>query len=436
MELYNDLISGRTKLSVVGLGYVGLPLAIAFARHVEVVGFDINSHKVELYRQGVDVTREVGDSAVRQTSAYFACDERELRKASFHIVAVPTPVSPDKTPDLTALKRASEIVGKHLSRGSIVVYESTVYPGATEEVCKPILEEASGLTCGTDFKLGYSPERINPGDTVHRLETIVKIVAGCDDDATETIAAVYGLVVRAGIARVDSIKVAEAAKVIENAQRDINIAFMNELSIIFNKMGLDTLTVLDAAQTKWNFVRFLPGLVGGHCVGVDPYYLTYKAQQLGYHPQVILSGRRINDDMGKYVAENTVKCLIRAKAQIVGARVGVMGITFKENCPDVRNSRVFSLVRELQDYGIEVLVADPIADPDEVWSEYQLRLADLSSLTDLDALVVAVSHDEYAAIRLSALQGMFRSHQPVLVDVKGIFNKQDVERAHYLYWRL
>lgn len=348
MSLYEKLLSGEEKLSLVGLGYVGMPIAVAFARKIQVVGFDLNAKKIELYKSGVDPTNEVGNDVIKETKVDFTADPSKLKEAKFHIVAVPTPVNPDHTPDLTPVEGASRILGQNLTKGSIVVFESTVYPGVTEDICVPILEKESGLKCGVDFKIGYSPERINPGDKVHRLETITKIVSGMDAETLEEIANVYELVVEAGVYRADSIKVAEAAKVIENSQRDINIAFMNELSIIFNKMGIDTQSVLKAAGTKWNFLKFYPGLVGGHCIGVDPYYLTYKAEQLGYHSQIILSGRRINDDMGKYVAESLVKNLIKADIPVKNARVAILGFTFKENCPDTRNTKVIDIYNELQ----------------------------------------------------------------------------------------
>ena len=361
MDLYQALKNRQEKLSLIGLGYVGMPIAVAFSKKVDVIGFDVNAEKVQLYQKGIDPTKEVGDEAIKRCSVDFTNNETKLREARFHIIAVPTPVRDDKTPDLTPVEGASQTLGRNLTKGSIVVYESTVYPGVTEEVCIPILEKASGLKCGKDFKVGYSPERINPGDKVHRLETIVKIVSGMDAETLDTIAKVYELVVDAGVHRAESIKVAEAAKVIENSQRDINIAFMNELSIIFNKMGIDTQAVLKAAGTKWNFLNFFPGLVGGHCIGVDPYYLTYKAEQLGYHSQIILSGRRINDDMGKYVAENIVKQLLRKDISVKNARVAILGFTFKEDCPDTRNTKVIDIVKELRDYGIEPILCDPEA---------------------------------------------------------------------------
>ncbi len=436
--LYNKIVNREEKISLVGLGYVGMPIAVAFSKKADVIGFDLNEKKIELYKQGKDPTCEVGDEAIAACTVDFTADPAKLREAKFHIVAVPTPVNKDHTPDLTPVEGASKILGQNLTKGSVVVFESTVYPGVTEEICVPILEKESGLKCGVDFKIGYSPERINPGDKVHRLETIVKIVSGMDEETLETVAKVYELVVEAGVHRAESIKVAEAAKVIENSQRDVNIAFMNELSIIFNKMGIDTKAVLEAAGTKWNFLKFFPGLVGGHCIGVDPYYLTYKAEQLGYHSQVILSGRRINDDMGKYVAENTVKNLIKAGANVSDARVGILGFTFKENCPDTRNTRVIDIYNELLEYGITPVVADPVADSDEAMHEYGIAFVDMSEIRDMDAIIIAVAHSEFGGINIEKLDGMFASgcNKKVLVDVKGVLNRKDFADTDYIYWRL
>lgn len=436
MSLYEEIISRKTKLSLIGLGYVGLPIAVAFAKKADVVGFDLNAAKIELYKSGIDPTQEVGDEAVKNTTVEFTSDESMLRKAKFHIVAVPTPVNRDHTPDLTPVESASRILGRNLTKGSIVVFESTVYPGVTEEVCAPILEKESGLKCGEDFKIAYSPERINPGDKVHRLQTITKIVSGMDDETLDTVAKVYELVVEAGVHRAPSIKVAEAAKVIENSQRDINIAFMNELSVIFNKMGIDTKSVLEAAGTKWNFLKFYPGLVGGHCIGVDPYYLTYKAEQIGYHSQVILSGRRINDDMGKYVAENIVKSLIKADKTVKGANVAILGFTFKENCPDTRNTKVFDIIKELSEYGIKPLVTDPIADIREAKHLYDLEFVDFNAVHDMDAIVLAVAHSEFKKLTLSQIDNLFDNGKKILIDIKGIMNRKEYEDAGYLYWRL
>jgi len=436
MNLYEKIKNKKEKLSVMGLGYVGLPLAISFAKKVEVIGFDINKEKIEDYRKAIDVTNEVGNKNLRETTAFLTYNEEELQKAKFHIIAVPTPINPDKTPNLDAVIGASRIVGRNLTKGSIVVYESTVYPGVTEDICMPILEKESGLKCGIDFKIGYSPERINPGDKIHRLEKIRKVVSGMDEETLDIIAKVYGLIIKAGVYKAESIKVAEAAKVIENAQRDINIAFMNELSIIFNKLGIDTQAVLRAAGTKWNFLQFTPGLVGGHCIGVDPYYLTYKAEQIGYHSQIILAGRKINDEMGKYVVENALKQLIKANRQIKECRVLVMGITFKENCPDIRNSKVIDIINELKEYGIEVRVVDPLAEESEVQKEYGIKLSKLKNVTDVDAVIFAVPHEKFKNITLKDLKKIYKDNKLVLIDIKGIFNRKEAEDLNYLYWRL
>lgn len=435
MSLYDGILNKKEKLSLVGLGYVGMPIAVAFSKKVNVIGFDVNEKKIEMYKNGIDPTNEVGNDAIKNSTVEFTCDETKLKEAKFHIVAVPTPVRDDHTPDLSPVEGASHIVGRNLTKGSIVVYESTVYPGVTEDICVPILEQESGLKCGVDFKVGYSPERINPGDKVHRLETITKIVSGMDEESLEEIAKVYELVVDAGVYKAESIKVAEAAKVIENSQRDINIAFMNELSIIFNKMGIDTQAVLKAAGTKWNFLNFFPGLVGGHCIGVDPYYLTYKAEQEGYHSQIILSGRRINDDMGKYVAENVVKNMIKCDKNIRGARVGVLGFTFKENCPDTRNTKIIDIIHELNEYGIEPIVVDPTADAEEAKMLYNINFDDMKELKDLDALIIATSHDEFKKIQMQDYDAMFKDEK-ILIDVKGILDRKEYEAAGYCYWRL
>ena len=436
MSLYERIVNGEEKISLVGLGYVGMPIAVAFAKKVGVIGYDLNEKKIQLYKSGIDPTNEVGDEEIRNTTVEFTADETRLREAKFHIVAVPTPVNDDDTPDLTAVEGASRILGRNLTKGSIVVFESTVYPGVTEDVCVPILEKESGLKCGVDFKIGYSPERINPGDKVHRLETIVKIVSGMDAETLEEVANVYKLVVEAGVHRASSIKVAEAAKVIENSQRDINIAFMNELSIIFNKMGIDTKSVLEAAGTKWNFLKFFPGLVGGHCIGVDPYYLTYKAEMLGYHSQVILAGRRINDDMGKYVAENCVKNLIKAGKAVKNAKVAILGFTFKENCPDTRNTKVIDIVKELREYGIEPVIADPAADKAEAKHLYGIDFADVSEIKDMDAVILAVSHEAFTKLSMNDVDAFFGDGKKVLLDVKGLLDRNQYENAGYSYWRL
>lgn len=462
MNLYEEIVKREEKISLIGLGYVGMPIAVAFAKNAEVIGFDVNKQKIDLYKNGIDPTKEVGNEVIKNTSVYFTSDEASLREAKFHIVAVPTPVKDDHTPDLTPVESASRTLGRNLTKGSIVVFESTVYPGVTEDICVPILEKESGLKCGVDFKVGYSPERINPGDKVHRLETIIKVVAGQDKETLDTVAKVYELVVDAGVYKAASIKVAEAAKVIENSQRDINIAFMNELSIIFNKMGIDTKAVLETAGTKWNFLNFSPGLVGGHCIGVDPYYLTYKAEQMGYHSQIILSGRKINDDMGKYVAESTVKKMIKANKQINGAKVAIFGVTFKENCPDVRNTKVVDVIKELEEYGVEVKVVDPSADKEDLWREYRIHLCEVEDIKEMDAVIFAVPHDEFKAIQLEDVKMMFGTTEYVnpdvmnevaatsefdidfdidrkdcvLIDIKGMFNRKEAEDTGFVYWRL
>lgn len=434
--LYEDLLAGKERLSVIGLGYVGMPIAVAFAKVLAVIGYDNNAEKIKAYQEGRDPTQEIGDAAIQKSTMLFTSDAAELKKARFHIVAVPTPVNDDHTPNLSPVISASEAVGKNLMPGSIVVYESTVYPGVTEEICIPILERASGLMAGKEFKVGYSPERINPGDKKHRLENIVKIVSGMDAQSLDTIARVYSLVAKAGIHRAESIKVAEAAKVIENSQRDINIAFMNELSLIFHKMGIDTKEVLHAAGTKWNFLPFYPGLVGGHCIGVDPYYLTHKAEQLGYHSQVILAGRRINDGVGKYIAENTVKLLIHAEKQVKKARVAILGFTFKANCQDTRNTKVFDIVKELREYGIEPMIFDPVADAEEARKFYGIDVKREGQLCRMDALIVAVAHDVFKTYDMEMLNAFYQKGEKVLVDVKGLFDKEAFKAAGYHYWRL
>ncbi len=437
MTLYDQIVAGNEKISLVGLGYVGMPIAVAFARKVKVVGFDLNAEKINLYKSGIDPTNEVGNEVIKNTTVEFTADPSALKEAKFHIVAVPTPVNDDHTPDLSPVEGASRLLGQNLTKGSIVVFESTVYPGVTEDICVPILEKESGLKCGVDFKIGYSPERINPGDKVHRLETITKIVSGMDEETLDIVAKVYELVVEAGVHRAESIKVAEAAKVIENSQRDINIAFMNELSIIFNKMGIDTKAVLEAAGTKWNFLKFFPGLVGGHCIGVDPYYLTYKAEELGYHSQIILAGRRINDDMGKYVAENLVKNLIKADIPVKRAKVGILGFTFKENCPDTRNTKIIDIVRELNEYGIDPVVVDTTADSAEAERLYGVALSEKEALKNMDAVLIAVAHDEFAHLTKEEISSYFnlQNATKVLLDIKGILNRKEYEKD-FSYWRL
>ena len=435
-ELYEKLLAREEKLSVVGLGYVGLPIAVAFAERLSVIGYDLDEGKIRAYRDGRDLTKEVGGERLRDAAVDFTSDASRLREARFHIVAVPTPVHFDHTPNLSCLQEASRTLGRSLARGSAVVFESTVYPGVTEDVCVPILEETSGLRAGVDFKVGYSPERINPGDKVHRLETIVKVVSGMDEESLDLIAKVYGLVARAGVHRAESIKVAEAAKVIENSQRDVNVAFMNELSLIFNRMGIDTRSVLEAAGTKWNFLKFYPGLVGGHCIGVDPYYLTYRAEQLGYHSQVILSGRRINDGMGKYVAESCVKKLIEADKPMKNARAAILGFTFKEDCQDTRNTKIIDIVRELEKYGVACVIADPEADADEARRLYGVELAGMGTIRGADAVILAVAHSRFKALGMGDMDRMFGEGRKVLLDVKGLFDREEYEAAGYIYWRL
>ncbi len=438
MNLYEKIIARKEKISLVGLGYVGLPIAVAFAKKADVIGFDISKEKIELYKKGIDPTKEVGDEGVKNTTVEFTHNEEDLKRAKFHIVAVPTPVGDNHVPNLKPVISASKTVGRNLTKGSYVVYESTVYPGVTEDICIPILEKESGLKAGKDFKVGYSPERINPGDKVHTLQTIVKVSSGMDAESSEIIAKVYELVVDAGVYRAESIKVAEAAKVIENAQRDINIAFMNELSKIFNILGIDTQSVLAAAKTKWNFLNFYPGLVGGHCIGVDPYYLTYKAQQVGYHPEIILAGRRINDGMGKYVVENTIKQLIKADSHIKGAKVAILGFTFKENCPDTRNTRVIDIYNELKEYGIDAMVVDPQADKKEAKEEYGLTLHKLSDVKDVDAIIIAVAHKEFKEFKQEDIDKFYS--KPIinrtLIDVKGLLDRKEYEGLGYNYFRL
>ncbi len=436
MNLFQQIQDKNVKISVIGLGYVGLPLAVELAKKYDVVGFDLNEAKIAQYRKGIDVTDEVGNEALKDSSLVLTSAPSDISDCKFHIVAVPTPINSDKTPNLNPVISASEIVGKHLSEGSIVVYESTVYPGTTEEVCIPILEENSHLEYGKDFKVGYSPERINPGDKVNTLVTIQKIVSGSDEEALKEISALYGSIIRGGIFEAESIKVAEAAKVIENSQRDINIAFMNELSMVFNKMDIDTKAVLEAAGTKWNFLKFTPGLVGGHCIGVDPYYFTYKAEQLGYHSQIILAGRKINDDMGRYIASNIIKKMINSKLQINGARVAILGLTFKENVADVRNTKVNDIVDELMEYGVDVLVHDPKASPKEVKEVFGFDLVQDNELKNLDAVVLAVPHQEYNEYRASDFLPMYRTDDKVFIDIKGVYGRKALEAEGFNYWSL
>ena len=437
MLTYEQFRTKQATLAVVGLGYVGLPLTVALAKHFAVIGFDIKADRVAQLQAGHDVTHEVSDADLGASTARFTSDPAALAEAALIIVAVPTPIDSHRNPDLTPVLSASRAVGRQMQRGCVVVYESTVYPGVTEDVCVPVLERESGLSFGTDFTVGYSPERINPGDKVHTLETITKVVSGSDAPTLDLLAEVYGSVVRAGIHRAPAIKVAEAAKVIENTQRDINIALMNELALIFGKMDIDTQAVLEAAGTKWNFLPFRPGLVGGHCIGVDPYYLTFKAQELGYHPEVILAGRRINDAMGKVVAENCVKQLIRLGHGVSGARVGILGFTFKEDVPDLRNTRVVDIIHELEEYGVQPLVHDPQADPREALHEYNQELVPLDALHDLDALILTVAHASFRSLDPAGLAARFKPGSRVLLlDVKSFWNKDHLRDLGYAYWRL
>ncbi len=439
MSLFEDIKNRKEKIAVVGLGYVGMPIAVEFAKKADVIGFDINKAKIDLYKSGVDPTNEVGKEAISSTEVLFTSDETMLKLARFFIVAVPTPVNTDHTPDLSPVEGASEVVGRNLQKGSIVVFESTVYPGVTEDVCIPILERCSGLKCGKDFKIGYSPERINPGDRVHTLTNIRKIVSGIDKETLNEIKNVYDLVIEAGTYPVSSIKTAEAIKVVENSQRDINIAFMNELAMVFDRMGIDTGEVVDGMNTKWNALGFRPGLVGGHCIGVDPYYFTYEAEKLGYHSQIILNGRIVNDSMGAYIADATIRKMIEAGQAPRHSRVVILGLTFKENCPDTRNSKVYDIIKRLGDYGIEPDVVDPWADAKDAMNEYGVSLKDLESINDADCVIVAVGHEAFKKIDISKIKALYKTGadtEKVLIDVKGIYNIKDLEKSGLRWWRL
>lgn len=440
MSLYDDLLQKKEKLALIGLGYVGMPIAIEFAKYIEVVGFDLNKEKIDLYKNGIDPTNEVGNEAIRNSSVYFSADSISLDMAKFFIVAVPTPVNTDKTPDLSPVEGASRILAKHLSKGSIVVFESTVYPGVTEDVCIPILERESELKCGIDFKVGYSPERINPGDKHHRLTNIKKIVSGNDQEALEQIRKIYDIVIEAGTYPVSSIKTAEAIKVVENSQRDINIAFMNELAMVFDRMGIDTNEVVDGMDTKWNALKFRPGLVGGHCIGVDPYYFTYEAEKLGYHSQIILSGRKVNDSMGKFVADAAIRELVKAEYAPAKAKVIILGLTFKENCPDIRNSKVIDIINRLNEYGIISQVVDPWANRNESLKEYGVELVDFRSVNDADCIILAVAHKEFIEMGINGIQKMFNGNRAlekrIFIDIKGICSSRDLKASGLTYWRL
>lgn len=440
MSIYEKLLSKEEKLALVGLGYVGMPIAVAFAKKgLDVIGFDLNKEKIDLYKSGVDPTKEVGDEVIKNTTLEFTADETRLKEAKFIIVAVPTPVNTDHTPDLTPVIGASEIVGRNLCKGAIVVYESTVYPGCTEDVCIPILEKESGMKCGVDFKIGYSPERINPGDKVHRLENIRKIVSGCDDESLEEIKNVYDIVIEVGTYPVSNMRTAEAVKVVENSQRDINIAFMNELAMVFDRMDIDTNEVVDGMNTKWNSLGFRPGLVGGHCIGVDPYYFTYEAEKLGYHSQIILNGRIVNDSMGAYVADQAVKKMIEAGQAPKKSKVVILGLTFKENCPDTRNSKVDDIIKQLETYGIEPTVVDPWASERDAMREYGVHLKKMEEAKDADCVIVAVAHNEFRAMGLDDIKGLFKNGadgEKVLIDVKGLYKVADLNASGMKWWRL
>lgn len=441
MSLYQKLVNKEEKLALVGLGYVGMPIAVAFSKKgLNVIGFDLNKAKIDLYKSGIDPTKEVGDDVIKNTTLEFTSDPQKLKEAKYIIVAVPTPVNADHTPDLKPVIGASEIVGKNLSKGSIVVFESTVYPGVTEDVCVPIIEKESGLKCGVDFKIGYSPERINPGDKVHRLENIHKIVSGMDAESLEEIKNVYDLVIEVGTHPVSSIKTAEAVKVVENSQRDINIAFMNELAMVFDRMGIDTNEVVDGMNTKWNALGFRPGLVGGHCIGVDPYYFTYEAEKLGYHSQIILNGRMVNDGMGKYVADSAIKQMILAGKSPKKSNVVILGLTFKENCPDTRNSKVDDIIKRLAEFEIKPIVVDPWASDRDAMHEYGVTLTKLADVKDADCVIVAVAHNEFRALSLNDIKALFRKdsadNEKVLVDVKGLYKIADLNASGMKWWRL
>lgn len=439
MMIYENLINKKEKLAIIGLGYVGMPLAVAFAKSLEVIGFDINQSKIMRYQQGIDDTQEIGDEMIQLTSVAFTSDETRLEEAKFFIVAVPTPIKADKTPELAPVQGACEVIGRHLQPGSIIVFESTVYPGVTEDICVPILEQVSGLTCGKDFGIGYSPERINPGDQTHRVHNIVKIVSGMNDEVLDEIAKVYELIVETGVHRAPSIKVAEAAKLAENAQRDINIAFMNELAVVFERMGICTNEVIEAMNTKWNALGFSPGLVGGHCIGVDPYYFIYEASRKNYHSPIITAGRKINNDMGNFIADITIKHMIKANKRVKDSRVCILGITFKENCPDIRNTRVMDIITRLQEYGIHTLVVDPVANEEDLRNEYGVELVSLDTVRDVDCVIVAVAHEGFRNMEVDEYDCLFKKDNKtgkVFIDVKSIMNKTIMESRGYSYWSL
>lgn len=439
-SLYEKILNKEERLSVIGLGYVGMPIAVAFAKKVKVIGFDLNSEKILLYKRGIDPTGEVGDDIIGATSVHFTADEKELQKAKFHIVSVPTPVNQDHTPDLTPVEGASRILGRNLTKGSVVVFESTVYPGVTEDVCVPILEQESGLKCGKDFKIGYSPERINPGDKEHRLENIRKIISGMDAETVEIVKQIYELIIEVGTYPVSTIKTAEAIKVVENSQRDINIAFMNELAMVFDRMGIDTNEVVDGMNTKWNALGFRAGLVGGHCIGVDPYYFTYEAEKLGYHSQIILAGRKVNDGMGEFVADAAIKQMVLAGKSPKESKVLILGLTFKENCPDIRNSKVGDIIKRLAEYHICPIVVDPWANPVDSQKEYHVEILPIEKAKDADCVIIAVAHKEFRDMSWSDIDSMYKENismdEKVLIDVKGLRNRDEANSRGYKYWRL
>lgn len=440
MSIYEKLLNKKEKMSIIGLGYVGMPIGISFAKKIDVIGFDVNDKKIAQYKKGIDPTLEVGDEAIQETPLEFTSDAEKLQEATFHIVAVPTPINQDKTPNLNPVESATRTLGKNLTEGSIVVYESTVYPGVTEDICIPILEEESGLKHGKDFAVGYSPERINPGDKVNTLENIVKIVSATTDEALEEIAKVYEMVVEAGVHKAPNMKVAEAAKVVENSQRDINIAFMNELALVFDRMGIDSKDVIEAMNTKWNALGFTPGLVGGHCIGIDPYYFVYEAENLGYHSQIIKAGREINDGMGEYIADKVIKKLVQAGKAPVQSNVVILGLTFKESTPDVRNSKVEDIINRLRDYNIEPTIVDPWADAEEAKSEYHVSLTDLNEIKNADALVFTVAHPQFSELSFEEINAFFReelsNREKIIIDVKSILDKDQYISEGYMFWRL
>ncbi len=438
--LYDKIKSGETFISIIGLGYVGMPIAVAFASEgVKVIGFDLNREKIELYKSGIDPTNEVGDEVIKNTSVNFTYEEQDLKKAKFHIVAVPTPINQDHTPNLLPIIEACKIIARNLTKDSIVVFESTVYPGVTDNICRPIIEDISGLKCGVDFKIGYSPERINPGDKIHRLENIKKIVSACDKKALDEIKKVYDIVIKVGTYPVSNIKTAEAIKVVENSQRDINIAFMNEISMVFDSMGIDTNEVIDGMNTKWNSLGFRPGLVGGHCIGVDPYYFIYEAENLGYHSQIILNGRIINDSMGKFVADSTIKQMIKAGKAPAKTKVVILGLTFKENCPDTRNSKVVDIYKRLLEYNIKPIVVDPWANENDAKLEYNIEISHMEEVNDADCIILAVAHDEFKKLGLTKIDSMFKNipqKEKILIDVKGLYSVAELEASGLTFWRL